>query len=183
LRIRIDDILDDGLSLKFEEKSQAFPVLYKMTRAGECEFLAPLKTRLRVFQVHSIIVMEGQVETIVRLCCSRCLKEYETPLETRFALTYTNELPEIEKAYSEEEAELSDSEAGLMLFQGDEIDLQEAIQEQVVMAFPVPSLCNEGCKGLCPRCGTNLNDGDCNCEKTSLNTRFAVLKDLKVEKK
>ena len=183
MRIRIDDILDDGLSLEFAEESKAFPVLDEMTRTGECAFLAPLKIQLQVFRVPNMIVMEGQVETIIRLCCNRCLKEYEAPLETRFALTYTNKLSEIEKASSDEGAELSDSEAGLILFHGDKIDLREAIQEQVVMALPVRSLCNEGCQGLCARCGADLNDSDCTCEKVPLNTTFTVLKNLKVEKK
>lgn len=183
LRIRIDDIPDEGLSLKFEEKSEAFPVLDEMTRVGECKFLAPLKTRLQVFPIHNMIELEGQVETIVRLSCSRCLKEYKTPLATRFALTYTQELPEIEGADSEEGAELPDSLAGLSLFNGNEIDIREAIQEQVVMAFPMRPLCNEACKGLCPRCGTDLNDGDCNCQKTSINTKFTILKDLRIVKK
>jgi len=183
LRIRIDDIPDEGLSFKFEEKSEAFHVLDEMTRAGECEFLAPLKIRLQVFQIHNMIEMEGQAETTIRLCCSRCLKEYETPLATRFALTYTQELPEIEGAYSEEGAELTDSVAGLIPFHGDEIDLRKAIQEQVVIAFPMRPLCNETCKGLCPRFGADLNAGDCNCEKASRDTKFAVLNNLKVEKK
>jgi len=183
LIIRIDDISDEGLTLDFEEKPETFPTLVEMTRAGECQFPAPLKTHLRAIRVRDIIEVEGNVETLVRLSCSRCLKEFEMPLATRFALAYTRQLPEVTDEFGEEEVELSAQETELIIFHGDEIDLRDAIQEEVVLALPLRPLCKEACKGLCPQCGADLNKGDCGCKPAAFNSRFAALKNFKVEKK
>ena len=58
----------------------------------------------------------------------------------------------------------------------------EGIQQQVVMAFPLKPLCREKCKGLCPKCGANLNAGDCGCDNTGFNNKFSVLKKLNLDK-
>ena len=68
---------------------------------------------------------------------------------------------------------------GVIFFNGEEIDLMEGIQEQAVLAFPIQPLCQHHCKGLCPKCGANLNKGDCGCDRRSRNSQFAVLKNLK----
>lgn len=181
--IRIDDIYDEGLTLDFEEKPETFPTLTEITRAGECQFIAPLKIHLRAIRVQEIVEVEGKIETVVRLSCSRCLKEFEMPLVTPFAVAYTRQLPEVIDEFGEEEIELSAEESGLILFHGDEIDLRDGIQEEVVMALPLRPLCREDCKGLCPQCGADLNEGDCGCKRAAFNTRFAALKDFKVKKK
>lgn len=181
MRIRVDDIGDVGLSLAFEEKPKNFPILSEMEKEGDGEFLAPIKVRLKVIRVSDMIEVEGNVETRVRLSCSRCLQDFETPLENRFALTYTRELPDVADA-PEEGAELNADEMGLVPFRGDEINLQETIQEQVVIAFPLRPLCSQDCKGLCPQCGADLNAGTCGCRRNSFSMKFAALKDFQVKK-
>jgi uncharacterized protein len=83
-----------------------------------------------------------------------------------------------------EEIELTADDLGLISFEGDEIDLVDGIQEQVIMALPFKPLCREGCRGLCPQCGADLNLGDCACsEPPVLEGKFSILKNFKVEKK
>ena len=180
MEIHIDQLIDSELRLKFNEKPESFPILAEMIKSGEIEFSAPVKTRLRVFQIGDIIEMEGVFETIARLACGRCLKEFETQLTSEIALTYTREILENREDLSRDEIELSPEDAGLITFSGDRIDLKEGVQEQVVMAIPVRPLCHEHCKGLCPQCGANLNNGDCGCDKTIRNTQFSALKKLKL---
>ena len=83
---------------------------------------------------------------------------------------------------AEEEIEIEVEEIGMMYFKGEEIDLQQGIQEQVVMAFPLRPLCDENCKGLCPKCGSDLNQADCECEPEPVSNKFAALKNLKLDK-
>lgn len=182
MRINVNQILDDGLFLEFEEKAETFPVLAEIIQSGEYEFLAPLKTSVRAIRVRDIVEVEGSIETRIRLNCSRCLKLFEMPLSSRFALTYTQHLPESAEAEVEEGLELSADEMRTILFHGDEIDLREALQEQIVMAFPLQPLCSPGCKGLCPQCGADLNEGECSCQRDFANSKFAALKDLKLGK-
>jgi uncharacterized protein len=183
MRVHVDQIKDKGLLLEFEEKPELFPVLADMIMKNECEFLTPIKARLRAIRIGDIVEVEGTVETSVRLSCGRCLKKFETILESSFTLTYTSALPDIADGSEEPEIELSARDIGLIYFPGEEIDFQEAIQEQVVLAFPLRPLCRETCKGLCPKCGADLNKGDCGCNQTSLNSKFAVLKNLAFNKK
>jgi uncharacterized protein len=178
--ICIDDIKDQGLSVEFEVKPEKFSILEDITHTAECVFHSPLKFKVRAIRIKEMVKIEGRLETRIRLTCSRCLEQFESPLVTNFVLTYAQEQPETTKINGGGGIELSAEEAGLIIFTGREIDLKKALQEQVVMSIPMRPLCSETCKGLCSRCGTNLNDGDCGCQKNSLSTKFVALKDLKL---
>jgi uncharacterized protein len=68
-------------------------------------------------------------------------------------------------------------------YSGKIIDLAPAMREQILLAVPPSPLCDEACKGLCPRCGKDLNQADCGCERTSIDPRWAALKSIQLEKK
>ena len=179
--IRVEDIKEEGLVLDWEEPSENFPALDELNMAGECVLPATLRVHLRALKVREMVEVEGTVETEARIPCSRCLKEFTEPLSTRFALTFTGNLPEVGDE-EEGEVELSAEEMGLTLFHGDEIDMREAIAEQVIMALPLRPLCSEGCKGLCQFCGADLNAGNCGCHPSPFNAKFGALKGFKAEK-
>lgn len=181
MRIRVETIPDAGLSLVFDENAEAFPVINEMVQAGECEFVAPISLRLKVVRVRDMIEVEGQLHTIVRLACNRCLAICETPLENRFALTYVQEIPESRGKHGKEEIEIGEDDVGLIHFSGDHIDLRDGIQEQIVLAFPMRFQCSDQCRGLCPRCGADLNKGDCGCGPVSSGGGFEILKGLKID--
>jgi uncharacterized protein len=61
----------------------------------------------------------------------------------------------------------------------DELDLKEVVREQILLNLPEQEFCGEDCKGLCQKCGTNLNLIDCKCEETEIDPRWAALKNLK----
>lgn len=180
--LRIEQIKEDGLDLEFEEQPQVFPVLSEMINQGECAFTAPIKTVLRAIRIDDMIDVKGNISTLIRLPCSRCLKEYETALRSRFDLTYVRRLPGFEEDAQPDEVEISAADMGLIYFEGEDINLLEGIQEQVVLALPVRALCSENCKGLCAGCGRDLNAGDCGCSRQIPDSRFAALKNLKLDK-
>lgn len=181
MRIRIEDIPDGGLRLQADENSQRFPVLRELITAGECEFCEPVHIQLRATRVREWIQVEGSVDTRVGLSCSRCLETFPFALQNHFALTFTEALPEISDPHGGG-AQLAAEDMGLILFNGKEIDLTEAIQEQLVLALPFRPLCKDNCRGLCPQCGANLNETCCTCRVTAGDSRFAILKDLLSEK-
>jgi uncharacterized protein len=184
MHIRVEQIADKGMALEFEEPIESFAVLAEMVDEGQCEFLAPIKTALRVQRFGDIVEVEGNISTSARLTCGRCLRKFESHLESRVALTYKSGVPDDEKMGSkQEEFELKEEDMGLIDYQGEEINLQNEIQEQVVMAFPLRALCKPDCKGLCSECGSDLNEGDCSCIKTSSDSRFDALKNLTLDKK
>jgi len=183
LILHIEQIKAKDLYLDFEEVPEAFPVLAEMIQNRECEFLDSLKISTRAFRIRELFEVEGHFRTRVRLICSRCLKNFESILASEFALTYTREAPDRPAESPEQEVELRVEEIGLLYFRGEEIDLRDGIQEQVVMAFPLKPLCDEKCKGLCPTCGADRNQEDCSCKHAPISSQFAVLKNLKLNKK
>jgi uncharacterized protein len=105
------------------------------------------------------------------------LKEFPYPLSTTFELT----LQPLKEAPSEEETELGSEEMELNFFEGGEIHLSEIACEQIFLEIPYQPLCQEGCKGLCPVCGKNLNFSVCECVKEELTSSFSALKKLKLD--
>ena len=183
LILHTEQIKDKELFQDFEENAEAFPVFSDMVQSGECEFREPLKISIKAFRIRELFEVEGTFQTRVRLACSRCLKDFDMPLKSNFALTYTNELPDLKEASDEEEVELRIEDVGLLYFRGEEIDLREGIQEQLVMAFPLRTVCVETCRGLCPKCGADLNQRDCGCQLSPTGNKFEALKKLKLTKK
>jgi uncharacterized protein len=181
MHLRIEQIKEDGLGLEFEAQPEAFPVLSEMIDQGQCTFVAPVKTVLRAIRIDDMVDVKGNINTVVRLPCSRCLKKYETALKSRFDLTYVRRLPGFQEDAQPDEVEISAAEMGLIYFQGEDINLLEGIQEQVILALPFRTLCSENCKGLCADCGKDLNAGDCGCNLQPADNRFAVLKNLKLD--
>lgn len=183
LILHIEQIKDRDIYLDFEEEPETFPVLAEMIQSRECKFLDSLKIRIRAFRIRQLFEVEGHFQTRIRMTCSRCLKNFESVFASDFALTYTREAPDLTKEPTEQEVELRVEEIGLLYFKGEEIDLRHGIQEQLVMGFPVKPLCNEKCKGLCPMCGADRNREECDCRREPIGSQFALLKNLKLDKK
>ena len=181
LILHVEQLKENEFFHAFEENPQVFPIIAEMVKNRECEFLEPLNIRLKAFRIRELFEVQGTFRTRVRLPCSRCLKDFDTPLASDFELTYTKEMPGLMDVFDKEEIELRVEEIGMFYFKGEEIDLQQGIQEQVVMAFPLQPLCDQNCKGLCPNCGTDLNQGDCGCKQEPSTNKFAVLKNLKLD--
>lgn len=183
--ISVDEIKEAGALLDFEQPLTAFPVLGEIALSGSCQFVGPVTVQVKVFLAHEMIEVEGQASVRTVFTCSRCLEDFELVVGADFALTYCRELPHVEIADDgdDEGAELSAEDMGLILFDGEDIDLSESIQEQLVMAIPSNPVCDEKCKGLCPQCGVDLNTGSCDCSPQDINLKMAALKDFKVNKR
>ena len=182
MEIRLEQIKEDGLTLEIEKSVDTFPILAEMIANGECEFAAPLRTALRALRIGDLVQIDGDIETSVRLPCSRCLQPFKTLLKSSFALTYMQQAADVMEDTEPQEVELSAEDMGIVYFQGEKINLKDAIQEQVLMEFPLRPLCKLDCKGLCSKCGADMNEDPCDCEQRPSPGKFAALKNLKLEK-
>jgi uncharacterized protein len=178
MKINIHHIPSMGLDLVFEKPAHFFPALQEMIQRGECDFGGPVSIQLRIREEKDFIKVEGHLMAMLHLACARCLNLYDNPVDCRFTLTYSNRIPSDVHRKGAGEIELTAEQIGVLFFKGDEIDLTEALQEQVVLAIPFRPLCREQCKGLCSQCGKDLNQGPCQCGNQKQDGPFAVLKDL-----
>jgi uncharacterized protein len=124
--------------------------------------------------------------------CKRCLKPLtlDEPVELIRSYVPRDQMPEAphgKKDKDDEQAERSasfDPEAtDEEPYTGKELDLTGALREQILLSIPSSPLCKEDCKGLCSKCGKDLNEGDCGCDRTVVDPRWAALKGIQLEKK
>jgi len=116
----------------------------------------------------------GNINASAEVDCDRCLKTVNLPIETEFDVKYVP----VEDYTSSEAAELQEEDLSVSFFDGETIDIDELVREQVLLALPARALCGEECKGLCPVCGADRNTNSCNCENHEIDPRWEALKQL-----
>jgi uncharacterized protein len=119
------------------------------------------------------IQLVGSVNATVAFDCDRCLTPLSANVESSFDLLY---LPPLGAG---DEHELRDDDLSIAFYQGQAIDVDDLVREQVELALPMARLCSVECRGLCPECGANLNQGECACAIEQIDPRWAALKDFK----
>ena len=130
---------------------------------------SPLEVRLEAQQAGPDVVVRGRVAGTFGLECRRCLEPVAVQIDEELGRLYR----------SGEDLAEDESEDVLPLPAGSELDLSEPVREQVLLAVPRFVHCREECKGLCPRCGTNLNEATCDCTVDENDERWAPLRQLK----
>jgi uncharacterized protein len=179
VKISIVEIKDKPIDLSATEEVADYPTLMTLQESGECRFLGPLLVQLTVAREYDHIRVHGRVGTKVRLGCSRCLVEYDMEIDAPFTIFY---MPAAAGISQDEEVELTDEDLVSAIYEGDEIDFTLEISEQILTEIPFKPLCNEECRGLCPECGSDLNETGCGCKDASFSIKFGALKNLNVEK-
>ena len=114
------------------------------------------------------VVAEGHLKGVTDLECSRCLEGYHQRLEIQFT-----------EIFSAHPAELSENDLGEQQLPTDgSLELGSIIRDYATLEIPIRQLCSQDCKGLCPVCGTNLNQKDCGHKLESIDPRLEGLKEL-----
>ena len=129
----------------------------------------PLELDLEAQQAGHDVLVRGTLAGEAIMACRRCLTEVATPVREELALLFR-------AGVSEADAEADEVYA--LPAKGNELDLTHAIREHLVLAVPEFVICREACPGLCPSCGTNLNESTCSCEPEHVDTRWAALSKL-----
>lgn len=179
-----EDIKEQGLSATWEAPVAEFELLEALEKQGVCRFSSPVRAEIEARWISGMLDVRGEVCCQAVIACSRCLKEFDQALDGHFNLTFVQQMPEISVTEDEEGEgyELAPDEMGLIHAPEESIDLHDTLAEQLLLSLPVRPLCDTGCAGLCPRCGQNLNQARCHCEKENFNNKFAALKNLKFDK-
>lgn len=117
----------------------------------------------------------GTISVAAEIDCTRCLIPIAEHLTFSFDVSY---LPS-DELLKEADAELDSDDLDVDALDGDELDLREVVREQILLNLPDQIFCKDDCKGMCQKCGANLNLIDCSCQETEIDPRWAALKNLK----
>jgi len=161
MKIAIEDIPEEGLEVRVEEK----------IKLDEVSLISPVEGELSLYKNGTQISITGRLRTGMELQCGRCLKEFEGNVDMPVNVVY-HPLGELES----DRHELKDDEMDMGFYEGAELDLAELAKEQVLLGLPMKPLCDENCKGICPVCGIDLNTGACSCNREEVDPRMEPLR-------
>lgn len=158
MRLNLRDIIHaPGASVPFQFQLD----LSGLDFYGARPFQEPVRVSGSVRNTADALTLSGGAETTLDLFCDRCLKPFRRALRLPVDCLLAEELED------EENDEI-------VLLDHGEVDLGEVFTTALVLAMDTKHLCSEECKGLCARCGADLNEGPCTCKPES-DPRFAAL--------
>jgi uncharacterized protein len=163
MKILIEDIPDEGLDIDLEEKMDI----------EDLTLFSPVTGHIEISRTGNEIVVRGGLHAELGLRCSRCLKDFDRRVDIPISALY-HPIEDI----SAGRHSLRDDEMDTGFYKGEELDLQELAREQILLNIQMKSLCRESCKGLCPRCGADLNIETCSCVAKEIDPRLEVLKNF-----
>lgn len=111
--------------------------------------------------VNGMIKLEGVLKAAYKSDCYRCLKTVNKAMELK-----------INEAFMQN----ADAEqSGMYSFEGKVLDISKAFSDNIILNLPMKILCSEDCRGLCVKCGANLNEVQCGCSKDDIEPRLEDL--------
>lgn len=176
MKISVDQIKALPRPLRYREAAQAFAArLREGEHAGSDDFRFPagLEADLQCYRAGLDVVFEGALAGEADGTCSRCLESY------RFAFAVPLRVVVAPRAAAGDGE--GDDDLGLGFYEGEDVDVTALVVEHAILALPTRPLCDEGCRGLCPHCGANMNVRPCACDAARPATAArAVLAGAKV---
>ena len=126
----------------------------------------PVQVAGTVRNTADVLVMKGAITTCLHGVCDRCAADFTRDIEIPVDVVLVSE-------FANEDSE----DEGVFPLVAESADLEEIVRTVLVLNMDSKLLCQPDCKGICCRCGKNLNDGPCGCQK-ELDPRFAALRQL-----
>jgi uncharacterized protein len=165
---------------KLEEYGGKFAHVYDVSELPlddeEVRLVEPGEVSGRVRRDGKEVVLRGKLHAKLEVVCGRCLKPVELPISTEFTERFVRAV----SWAAEDQHELRAEDLDIAVFDGEAIELDDLVREELLLAVPVNVLCHEDCKGLCPICGIDRNLNGCQCENDEVDSRWQKLKELQM---
>ena len=137
MKIEVNQIPPEGMVLAEEIALGALDLETDLIK-----FSGPVKVKAKVDKITNAVTVHLNVSAPVHLICSRCLEDFKIDFKKDINLNYPVSKNELS------------------------VDLDPDIREEIILDYPIKPLCKSDCRGLCPKCGKNLNQGGCSCGTT-----------------
>jgi len=146
-----DHVMDPGSNDSFTVKDCV--IEYELYRISEAE-----------------VMLKLHYEGSCQFACTTCLEAYESRVDESFSVLFTSNPEEAEGVVT-----LEGKDGFVQLLTGDVIDLEQQVLDTMRLNVPMAHQCRPDCRGICPNCGKNLNEGDCNCVVEMMDPRWKDL--------
>lgn len=127
-------------------------------------FFKPVIVKGKIENKAGVVFLNMDVSFSIKVECDRCLDEFERDYSYSFEHILVTELNTDNDEY--------------IVLQNHSLDLDDLVLSDILLNLPSKMLCNDECKGLCSKCGQNLNNGSCDCSDSLVDPRLAVLGEL-----
>lgn len=134
MKIDINQIPSEGLTLEEDVLPKTWDLDTDIVK-----FIGPIKIKAAISRITNAVTVYLELSALTQINCIRCLNEFKTNLKKALKLSYA-----------------SDKANPI-------ISLDLEIREEMILDYPIKPLCKPDCKGLCPKCGVNLNSERCKC--------------------
>lgn len=131
-------------------------------------FIGPIKYEGEIYKAQGDKLLHINITYKYEEACGRCLESF---IKEGSAVLTGRLVEKVDEVTQDEEEDF-------IYYVGEKLDLTEDIMSMVILSLPMKPLCDEECKGLCPKCGTNHNKEECNCVVEDIDPRLAKLKDF-----
>jgi len=164
IKIKVSNLANGRYDYEFEGKAINLDILDP--------YEGNFKTIVALSKFENQIILDSETGITANLVCDRCAKDFQAVINSKYRTVYLFRISSDEEVTEKEEVVYIHPET-------DKIDLDKDIREFAILAVPMKQLCSEDCKGLCPKCGKNLNEGTCNCTEETIDPRWEPIQKLK----
>jgi uncharacterized protein len=160
--IKISNLSEGEHNFVFEDKVEKLDL--------DNPFYGNFKSSLKLNKLHDQLILEVVSDFKVKFECDRCGVDFKSSLQSDFKLVYLmNEQPEETKSIN----------VNYLSRDADKIDISNDVREFALLSVPMKKLCKEDCKGLCFKCGKDLNTERCICKEEEIDPRWKPLMNIK----
>jgi uncharacterized protein len=134
--------------------------------------VAPLRGRVRLLRIGKGVLVTSELETVLELACNRCLSDYRLAIRFELEEEFRPTIDVVTGVWLELEP---DQDRANLIDEHHILDLTEVVRQAVWLSLPMSLACRPDCRGLCPSCGQNLNEGNCACQPDVMDARWLNL--------
>jgi uncharacterized protein len=160
--IKISNLRDGEYTYTFNEPVDEIEL--------EKPFYSNFKASVKLSKIHNQIILEAELSAEASFECDRCTAAFKKEVNTSYKMVYL---------FSGNGEDSDSLNITYLPFDADKISLAKDFRDYFLLAIPMKKLCKEECKGLCAKCGQDLNYGECNCSTKKIDDRWMPLMEIK----
>ncbi len=185
--VNIDEIKEAGLRRTWDVARQDLDAIVSGDRAG-FRARGPAHVEASLSKIERRVLLDAHAKAELTVPCGRCLASVpvDVPVDFELTLVPSDEYADAphageDKGRGQVSGSFEPQDAEEEVYTGKLIDLDPILREQVLLALPPYPVCRDDCKGLCPVCGTNLNERECGCDRKPKDPRWAGLEKFQLQ--